>query len=118
MSFDFEYIYRPSYSYVKFQTYPATSPFPTPNYSSESRTRYFNLQSNSLMGNLYFHGRGISDNFVWHTNYGLNIEPFIGGGLGVAFNTVSNTRSIRSTGLATSFMQDTLRTSLELLHNL
>lgn len=112
MSFDFEYIYRPSYSYAKYQTFPTTTSFPTPNYLSTSRTRYFNLQSNSLMANLYFHGRGISENLIWHTNYGLNIEPFIGGGLGVAFNTVTNTYSTLSTGRTQSFLQDTLRTSI------
>ena len=110
VSFDFEYIYRPSYHYSKFQTAAASAN--TLNYSSDSKTRYFNLQSNSVMGNLYLHGKGLSDHLVWNTGYGFSLEPFIGAGLGVAFNTVSNFHTIRSTGVSQSFQPDNLRSSI------
>ncbi len=106
LSADIEYIYRPSYSYKVFQT-------PTPEYSSYSaRTRFFDLQSNSLMANAYLHGKGISQRLNWITPYGFNIEPFIGGGLGVAFNTVSNFHTVLVTGSSLAYEQDKLRTSL------
>lgn len=47
ISADIEYIYRPSYSYSKFQTSTSN----TTSYYNGAKTRYFDLQSNSLMAN-------------------------------------------------------------------
>jgi opacity protein-like surface antigen len=108
ISTDIEYIYRPSYSYSKFQTSTAST---TPGFIGDT-TRHFNLQSNSLMANLYVHGAGISDYLKMNVKNIFSIEPFIGGGLGVAFNTVSNFNSLESTGTYSSVEQDNFRTAL------
>ena len=108
LSFDIDYIYRPSFNYNVYQT-------PTPSTvaaNNPPKERFFDLQSNSLMVNVYFHGKGLNDQLNWNTNYGFNVEPFIGGGLGVAFNTVSNFHSLSSGGNMMSYVPDMLRTSL------
>lgn len=108
ISGDIEYIYRPSYSYSKFQTSTATR---TINFNGD-KTRHFNLQSNSLMGNLYLHGAALSDSLRINLWNAYAIEPFIGGGLGVGFNNMSNFYSVRTDGVYTSIAQDNFRTSL------
>lgn len=108
ISGDIEYIYRPSYSYSKFQTSTAST---TPNFNG-NKTRYFDLQSNSLMANLYLHGAAMSDSLkvdLWHA---YAIEPFVGGGLGVGFNNVSNFHSVKTNGVYAAIQQDNFRTSL------
>ena len=108
ISADIEYIYRPSYFYSKFQTSAAilTQDF------NGTKTRYFNLQSNSLMANAYLHGAGIYDALkvdLWNS---FAIEPFIGGGLGVGFNSMTNFYSAKPSGEYAAIGQDTFRTSL------
>ena len=109
-SFDFDYIYRPSYQYYKYQDFfPNTAN--TANYSSVSRTRVFNLASNSLMANAYLHGKGLSDSLAWNVGSCYTLEPFIGAGLGVAFNTLYNFHSESVDGEAKAIMNDNFRTS-------
>lgn len=105
-SFDFDYIYRPSYQYDKYQDF-----LPSSNYSSVSRTRVFNLASNSLMANAYLHGKGLSDSLAWNVGSCYTLEPFIGAGLGVAFNTLYNFHSEYVDGEAIAIMNDNFRTS-------
>jgi len=108
LSGDIEFIYRPSYSYSKFQTSTASG---TSNFNGD-KTRYFNLLSNSLMANAYLHGGELSDMLNVNVGPTYSIAPFIGGGLGVAFNTVTNFYSLRTTGVYTAIEQDHAITSL------
>ena len=101
---DIEYIYRPSYSYSKCQTLTANN---TINFNGY-KTRHFNLQSNSLMENLYLHGASLSDSLQINLWNGYAIEPFIGGG----FNYMSNFHSTKIDSVYTAIMQDNFRTSL------
>jgi opacity protein-like surface antigen len=108
ISGDIEYIYRPSYSYSKYQTSTATG---TVDFNGD-KTRRFDLQSNSLMANLYLHGAALSDSLhvdLWNT---YTLEPFVGGGLGVSFNDVMRFYSIRTDGVYTAIEPGNFRTSL------
>jgi opacity protein-like surface antigen len=113
ISADIEYIYRPSYTYSKYQTSTNAS---SVNFSG-NKTRYFDLQSNSLMANLYLHGQGVSDKMKLDVSRGFSIEPFVGAGIGVAFNTMSNFHSVSvvtptgASGPVVSMLADNLRTS-------
>ena len=101
---DIEFIYRPSFNYAKYQTSTAVNTI----LFNGNKNRYFNFQSNSLMGNLYLKGSGISDRFNF-----FGVEPFIGGGIGVAFNTIQDFHSQRfSDSTFRGIMQDHLKTSL------
>ena len=108
ISTDFEYIYRPSFNYTKYQTSTATNTI----FFNGDKTRYFNLESNSLMWNIYLHGKGYSDTLTYHLYDNFFVEPFIGGGIGAAFNTVSNFHSILSTGSVKAIEANNLMTSL------
>tara|TARA_R110002126_G_scaffold175960_1_gene324559 strand:+ start:11964 stop:12758 length:795 start_codon:yes stop_codon:yes gene_type:complete len=114
LSGDIQYIYRPSYNYEKYQTSSAAG---TANFSG-NKTRYFDLQSNSLMANAYLHGREYPGILNRALGQGFFVEPFIGGGLGVAFNTVSNFHSVSQTrsgvnrGPVVAMILDHERTSL------
>ena len=64
------------------------------------------------MTNLYLHGAAMSDSLkvgLWNIYV---IEPFIGGGLGVGFNNVSNFHSVKPSGEYVAIRQDNFRTSL------
>ena len=108
ISGDVEYTYRPSYSYSKFQMSTATG---TLNFNGD-KTRHFDLLSNSLMFNLYLHGAGLSDSLKMNIGNTCALEPFIVGGLGVSFNTVTNFYSARTDGVYATIEQDNLKTSL------
>ena len=110
ISLDFEYIYRPSFTYAKYQTSLATG---VAGFAGTEKIRYFNLQSNSLMANLGLHGQGLSPHLVWDASSCM-IQPFVAGGLGVAFNTVSNfhTLTLQPSSFNTSMMPDHSITSL------
>lgn len=101
---DIEFIYRPSFHYKKYQTSTAYNTI----FFNGEKNRYFNFESNSLMANLYLNGSGLSDRF---NNFGA--EPFIGGGLGVAFNTIKDFHTQRfSDASFRGILQDHLRSSL------
>ncbi len=107
ISTDIEFIYRPAYEYSKFQTstdQSTTSPL-------GNKTRRFNFESNSLMGNVYLHGTGISNKLKLKVHDHFNLEPFLGGGAGVSFNTVSNFNSLRTNNEIASLMANHFNTS-------
>lgn len=108
VSADVEYIYRPSYSYSRYQSPSA----PNAIFFVGDVTRHFNLASNSLMTNLYFSGSGLSKSLVYYFSHGYQLEPFVGGGLGVAFNNMTNFKSLKPAGLFVSYALDNARTSL------
>lgn len=108
ISGDIEYIYRPSYSYSKFQTSTASG---TVGFNGD-KTRHFDLQSNSLMANLYLHGAAMTDSLKFDLWNVYALEPFIGGGLGVGFNNVSNFYSVKTNGVYAAIEQDNFVTSL------
>jgi opacity protein-like surface antigen len=106
-SVDVEYIYRPNYTYEKYQTSTAVDTIKF----NGNKTRYFNLQSNSLMANLYLHGSNYARTF-WQD---FRIQPFIGAGIGVGFNKVSNFHSEKDPAVGDYIVaveQDRLRSSL------
>lgn len=108
ISSDFEFIYRPNFNYAKFQTSDAVS---TVEFNGD-KTRIFDLQSNSVMWNVYLHGKGYSDALNYQVYNDISVEPFVGGGIGVAFNTVSNFHSETTSGNPTAIMLDNSMTSL------
>ncbi len=108
ISADMEFIYRPSYSYSKFQT---STDQGTVN-PLGNKTRRFNLESNSLMANAYLHGAGWSDKLKINVHDHFNLEPFIGGGVGVSFNTLSNFHSVLTDNTIASTMADHFKTSV------
>ena len=90
ISLDVETTLRPSFSYKKYQTSTASG---TPNFLG-NKTRYFNLSDTSLMLNAYFHGQGLSDRLNYNLSQNTTLQPVIGLGVGVAYNTVSNFYSV------------------------
>ncbi len=108
ISSDFEFIYRPSYHYSKYQTSTAVNTI----FFNGNKTRYFDVQSNSIMWNAYLHGGSYSNTLNLELIRGLFIQPFIGGGLGVGLNTVYNFHSILSTGMVKAIEATNLVTSL------
>lgn len=108
ISSDFEFIYRPGFNYTKYQSSSAVD---TLDFNGD-KTRFFDLQSNSLMWNVYLHGKGYSDALHYEIYNDIFVEPFVGGGIGVAFNTVSNFHSVTSANNPTAMMLDNSMTSL------
>jgi len=106
-SSDIEYVYRPSFSYARYQTPPKKNAI----LFVGDVTRHFSLESNSLMGNLYVHGSGVSDALVYNLMNDYYLEPFIGGGLGVSFNTMANFKSLKPVGLYVSYALASFRTA-------
>ncbi|MBA2653464.1 MAG: outer membrane beta-barrel protein [Gammaproteobacteria bacterium] len=87
---DFSVIRRPSFEYQKFQTPPSAD---TPNFLG-TKTRYFDFQDTSIMFNLTLYAAGLSDCLTLHVGRSAFIQPFIGAGLGIAYNTVENFHSV------------------------
>lgn len=108
---DASYTFRGIYKYAKHLNYISTNvenPF-------GSNTRYFNLSSNSLMFSGTLYSKGLENYNQELTNklvknigsYGY-IQPMIGGGIGLSYNTVSNFHTILDDrAFNTSVMQDT-----------
>ena len=92
VSVDVDYTYRPSFTYSKFQTSSAAG---TINFNG-TKTRYFDLQTNTFLANMYLHGQGVSPSFVMHAWNNVTVQPFIGAGLGVSYNKISRFYSIRA----------------------
>jgi opacity protein-like surface antigen len=76
------------------------------------RTRFFNLENQTLLFNAALHGAGISDSFVFGFA-GWVIDPFISGGIGIARNVVTNFHTLSSVvpGQVLSIMNDNARHS-------
>lgn len=78
--------HRPSFDYRKFQTSGAVE---TPGFLAD-KTRFFDFQNTDIMFDAIFHSGGISRCLAWQVNCCNDIQIFFGGGVGVAYNTVSN----------------------------
>lgn len=103
VSIDASYSFRGIYKYNKHQiAQPSNLPNPF-----GDRTRYFDLTSNSIMVNGTLYGQGWSDRLVYDMHdYGF-IQPVVGGGIGVSYNTISNFHTVLDGSLGvTSAMQD------------
>lgn len=95
ISVDIEATIRPSYSYSKFQT---TSPQAASPGDLGIKTRKFDLANTNAMANIIVNGQGL--NLFAKLGPCTILQPFVGLGAGVAYNTVSNFRSILATGPA------------------
>lgn len=106
LNIDVSYAYRGLYQYSKYQTPSATSAT-DPNPLSASRTRYFDLSSNSLLFNATLLGKGYSDKLAYDMDNMGFIQPFLGAGIGISYNTMGNFHTILSgTNYSTSVMSD------------
>lgn len=76
--------WRPHFRYIKHQTSVATL---------GSKVRYFDLSSKAFMANGYLHGAGFGDWLVFGSSY-CRINPFIFGGVGVAYNQMTAFHSV------------------------
>ncbi|STX50183.1 Opacity protein and related surface antigens [Legionella busanensis] len=108
VSVDISYSFRGIYTYRKHQRFQSSN---NPNPFGD-RTRYFDLNSNSIMFNGTLYGQEWSDILAYEIgNFGL-IQPVIGGGIGVSYNTISNFHTVLDTNSGvTSVMQDKTRAS-------
>lgn len=85
---DIEVTYRPSFHYNKLQT-----PIPSPTTGVlGSKTRQFDLTNSSVMANVFLDGQGT--NLFTKLNSLTTLQPFVGGGIGIAYNTLSNFHSV------------------------
>ncbi len=84
---------RPSFKYEKFQS-PAG---PQPVGFIGEKTRFFDLTNTSVMFNVMLFGRGIYHQLLLSLGHHITVEPVIGGGIGVAYNTVENFHSVTAT---------------------
>lgn len=89
---DVEITRRPSYSYSKFQTpvAGATSPGPI-----GINTRKFDFDNTTGMVNLILNGAGA--NIFANISPQTILQPFVGIGIGISYNTVSDFHSVLST---------------------
>jgi opacity protein-like surface antigen len=81
--------YRGTYHYKKYQNKVPGSKTP---YPGDTKTRYFDLDNANLMFNFLLHNL---DKVSYRFHNGVIITPFIGGGIGIARNTVSNFYSVK-----------------------
>lgn len=82
--------HRNSFEYSKYLSTPTSSVW-------GPRNRYFNLSNTTVMATLFANGSGISERLNYQGN-GFIIDPFVGAGLGAAFNTVDNMHSNQVVG--------------------
>lgn len=87
---DLEVSVRPSFKYKKFQS----SSLGTQLGFIGTKTRFFRLSNTSIMGNFYLYASGLSDNLIFDVENYFSIEPFIGVGIGVAYNTINDFHSV------------------------
>lgn len=78
---------RSQYHYTKLQTSLGIH---------GNKTRNFNVDNTTIMMNGQVFGEGISDSLLWALGSQMTLQPTVGGGLGVAYNTLSNFYSTRS----------------------
>ncbi len=108
-SVDASYTFRGIYDYNKHQRiYNSALPNPI-----APRTRYFDLNSNALMVNGTLYGQGWSDKLAYEMDNAGLIQPVIGGGVGVSYNTISNFHSVLDgiNGVPSAIMQDLTKAS-------
>ena len=108
LKLDAGYAFRGIYKYnhhVNTVNSGASNPLP-------DNTRYFDLTSNSLMFSGTLFAKGLANtglgNMLVHDMFGCGtVQPFVGGGVGVSYNTVSNFHTINDSSLtATRIMND------------
>lgn len=88
LSFVLEVDYRPNYRYSKFQTSTATTTVAF----IGTKTRKFRLSNLTFTANVFLNKSGNCYN--WDCGSCFNIAPFIGGGIGVAYNTLYDFHSV------------------------
>lgn len=86
--------HRHSFKYSQRQTAENANVF-------DERTRYFNLNNTTIMSTVFINGSGISDK-AFAENKTFMIDPFVGVGLGLAFNTVDNLHSVEDASQGTT----------------
>lgn len=94
LSFGLGVSYRGDYSYSQFQTSTAMN---TPGFSSD-KTRYFDLNSTALMANLYLNKFGNTHYLNYQFTPTIGIHPFVGAGIGVAYNEMTDFHSVLDNG--------------------
>ncbi len=87
--------HRNSFEYSKYQSTPTSTTW-------GPRYRYFDLSNTTVMGTLFVNGSGISEH-AFYQGSGFMIDPFIGAGIGGAFNTVDNLHSVQTAPSARAF---------------
>ena len=81
--------YRPGYDYCRFQTSTATST----TLFLGTKTRFFKLSSLAFMADVFINKLG--EHYSWESCNGcLRVAPFIGGGVGVAYNNLYDFHSV------------------------
>jgi len=87
-SFLLEVGYRPNYKYERYQTSSASN---TPEFTP-IKTRHFELSSSTYTFNAFLNKAG---NYAcWSFRNCLTVSPYVGGGLGVSYNTLYNFHSV------------------------
>jgi len=81
---------RPDYQYSKFQT-PSG---PQPVGFIGTKTRKFDFDNTSIMLNALVYGAGFPHHRLDWSTQNVLIQPFVGVGIGVAYNTVSDFHSV------------------------
>ncbi len=99
VSAEIEVTHRNSFQYEKNQSLAATP-----------KTRHFDLQNTNVMANAVLHGSGMSKSLSYQNNT-IALEPFIFGGIGAAFNTVSNFYSSHPDGSVSAMEADNTEVS-------
>ena len=87
--------HRNSFQYQKYQSTPTSTTW-------GPRNRYFDVSNTTVMGTLFINGSGLSDR-AFYQGSGFIIDPFVGAGLGGAFNTVDNLHSVQTGAGARAF---------------
>ena len=117
LNIDVNYTFRGLYAYSKFQSGVSPSSVQNP---LGARIRYMNLSSNAALFNASLDG-GIYPALVYAMGNHGSIQPFVGAGLGVSYNTFSNFHTILAsssddivvnTSIATSAIPDQTKASL------
>ncbi|MCL4380099.1 hypothetical protein M1466_01220 [Candidatus Dependentiae bacterium] len=85
----FSAVTRPSYKYCKFQSSLTVSG------DIGSKTRFFNVSNNVFLFAVFINK--INPWWCWHVGCNSSIAPFIGGGVGVAYNSVDNVHTVLPT---------------------
>lgn len=87
-SFLFETSYRPSYEYSRYQTSTITD---TPGFIG-NKTRYFKVSCTTFTFNGFLNKQGNYCNWTFRNCF--TIAPYVGGGLGVSYNTLYDFHSV------------------------
>ncbi|HCA89930.1 MAG: hypothetical protein CMF38_07780 [Legionellaceae bacterium] len=104
------YINHDEFDYQKYQTTPTPVPL-TPGFTGNSRTRFFDVNNQSILFNINLHAPQ-----SYTALMGFEISPFIEGGIGYAHNEVKNFHTVGLVfppggGSTTSIGKDTHQSS-------